>query len=1282
MPFISYMSHFRGSARRCAALLAGLALVAVGTEGARAAATGASSRVALPQVQSVLPSGAADAGSLPASQTLPSIVIELKRTAAQQADLDSFLAAVQTSGSPDYRHWMTPAAFATRFSPGADVVAPVTAWLAAQGLTVQSTSAGGMRLVVSGTALQASTAFAIELHRLAMPSGDGVLLNGTPSIPAELASSIRAVSGLQTTPGVTDGLVALSAAVDTNTAAVVTADLKASGTFEELNDILEQASAQGQSVVALHADPAALPVRALSLVVAGGAAVTPSTANVTPRPDWQVAKGLPDDSLRATPDAAVATDATALVSALQGIVTKAGVRQGEVAATFYKLGPLASVFSHADGTAAGTWSAVDGLGTVDPDALGKVWPNGATPPLSATIALSSHTVTHGGSITLTATVTGGSGTPTGTITFSSAQGGTLGVSTLNASAVATYTTSTLAGGLYGFLGTYSGDSTYATTTTNVDTATIQPEAVTVAGSVPATAVGVGATIPVTVTVTAPSGVGTPSGIVTVFPFGTTIATQTFTGTLAASATTGTATALVNVPASNVGTFSFQTNCTTSASYSCYSPSAFSVTIAKGTPVITLTAAVGATDSNATLTAKVAAAVGTTVPTGTVQFMDGTTALGTPVTLVAGVATYTGALATASTASVRRGLVPAATVAHTLTAVFAGDANFATATSAAVTVNATTTLITTTTTLASSASSASYGSSLTLTVGVTPASTATSGAAPAGTVTITDSASGVVGTGTVASGAATITLTSLAVGAHSLTATYGGDTNYAASTSAATSVTVAAVTATAVATVTPTGSIPYGYNGTLSVTVTLPSAITASPGMVTAVISGNNGTYTGALGAATGSTTATAAIAFPVPPPGTYTITVTCNTNIVCASTTAKVTTVKGFTTTTLTVPTTAQAGIPVSVSATVANSGTGTGTYTYSGTVSFFSNGRLLGKGTLGAGGIATANVVLTSTAAQSITAVYSGDVNWSGSTSTASILTPTPSDATISLSANPTSGVVGQNVILTATVTASDSTNTLIPSGSVTFYNTVNGTVVTLGTATLLSNTLTASLATFSTTGLAAGTNAITAVYTGDTAFNKETSSALQVNIGDFTVSFVPSTLQLSQGSSGTVTALVSGINSFAGSVALGCTAPPSSLMTCSVTPSTVSVGGTAQIKITSTGATSARLSTDPGLPAGPRVLAGAGLGGLLALCLARGRRRRVAALLVLMLAVLLASGGCSLGQVDSTNNSNGGSGGAGGGTTVGGTPLGTYAFTITAASVNASVNVRHNYNLSVTVQ
>lgn len=644
-----------------------------------------------------------DAGALPESQAVPSITITLKRTAAQQTLLDSFLNDVRTAGATSYHAWLTPSSFAAKFAPAPDAVA---AWLQTQGLQVSSVSASGMRITASGTVAQANAAFGVSLHRLSTLTGDAVAVQGTPSVPSALGGLVQAVSGLD---AAADALSALEASVDADEATVVSADLKTSAaSADELNEVLEQAAAQGQTVVLSNVAHAVLPARALVLRSTADAAVTDADAVTTVRPDWQVAAGLPSDRLRATPDA-TAADVAAVVAALQTVALKRG-RQGEIASRMYAIASEEGVFTHDDSLLpAGSWAAADGLGTIDAAKLVKALAVGATPVLNSQIVLSSRNVTHGQAITLTATITGGSGTPTGTVTFASAQGGTVGSAAL-VNGVATLSISTLDGGQYGFYGTYNGDSTYSTSTTNVDTATVQPEAavVTASVSVPGAQNGVtvGILMPVLVQVTSASGVGLPTGTVTVYPYGTLVAQQTYTGTLAAyMGSSSTAYASIRVPASNAGRFTFQANCTTSTSFSCSSPVSFSVTVNKGTPAFTLTQTGGA--SSATLTATAAVPSGadaaTAVPTGTAQFLDGTTVLGSGTLNSSGVATYTGALGSGAT--------------HTLTASYAGDGNYTTATATA---NATTTKVTPTVAL----TVVTAGSSLSATV--TP---------PAGTTTV-------------------------------------------------------------------------------------------------------------------------------------------------------------------------------------------------------------------------------------------------------------------------------------------------------------------------------------------------------------------------------------------------------------------------------------------------------------------------------------------------------------------------------------------------------------------
>jgi hypothetical protein len=182
-------------------------------------------------------------------------------------------------------------------------------------------------------------------------------------------------------------------------------------------------------------------------------------------------------------------------------------------------------------------------------------------------------------------------------------------------------------------------------------------------------------------------------------------------------------------------------------------------------------------------------------TGSVQFFDGVTSLGTS-PLVSGTATLnTSALAAGS---------------HPITAVYAGDASYAGSTSNLVTqvVNAAGSSVT----LVAAPDPGVFLDPVTLTATVSPA-------AATGSVEFFDGASS-LGTSPVSAGAAQLITSSLAVGVHSLTAHYLGDGSYSAATSSAYSLEVKAKivsTAGPNGSIAPLGTTLYSLNATPSYT---------------------------------------------------------------------------------------------------------------------------------------------------------------------------------------------------------------------------------------------------------------------------------------------------------------------------------------------------------------------------------------------------------------------------------------------------------------------------------
>jgi hypothetical protein len=138
-----------------------------------------------------------------------------------------------------------------------------------------------------------------------------------------------------------------------------------------------------------------------------------------------------------------------------------------------------------------------------------------TAPAATTTALtaSAATITVGGSVTFTATITGASGstgTPTGTVTFLDGTT-TLGTGPLNTSGVATYAAGTLATGAHSITAMYGGDTNFAASTSTAVTVTVQavPASFTLSASPTSLSIKAGATGTTTVSVTPAGGFAQP-----------------------------------------------------------------------------------------------------------------------------------------------------------------------------------------------------------------------------------------------------------------------------------------------------------------------------------------------------------------------------------------------------------------------------------------------------------------------------------------------------------------------------------------------------------------------------------------------------------------------------------------------------------------------------------------------------------------------------------------------------------------------------------------------------
>jgi autotransporter-associated beta strand protein len=490
---------------------------------------------------------------------------------------------------------------------------------------------------------------------------------------------------------------------------------------------------------------------------------------------------------------------------------------------------------------------------------GTVTQNVAQIASSTSVSSSPNPSSAGQTVTITATVSPsvvGGAAPTGSVTFqvNGANLGTVSVSTLFGLTTAVLQTSQIpAGQNQTITATYTGDSNYGGSSNTTQQTVNADTTSTTLTAAPGTVVATQA-VQLTATVTASSG-GTP--------FGTVTFSDLTTGATLGSAqldVNGTATIMAQLltPLGN-HTITAVYNGNSSFSSSVSFPNPTVKVVANGARASSVSVASSLNPAQIgqsvtfTATVKDAGQAPAQTPGGTVAFYDGSTKLGFGTLSTAGGVTT----ATFTTSSLAIGT-------HSIKAVYSGSTLFAAVASAVLT-ETVTTVPTRTSNISLAGPSqdpSTFGQSVIFTATVTDAG-GSPAVTPTGVVTFTDTTTNtVLGTanltasGTAGKATAAFSISSLAVGSHSITATYDGSGTFVAgspSNAVSHTVTLASSTTT-VASSAPSGSV-YGQSVTFTAKIALGSGSATPTGTVTFYIGGMAETPVN-VSTANGVTTAT------------------------------------------------------------------------------------------------------------------------------------------------------------------------------------------------------------------------------------------------------------------------------------------------------------------------------------------------------------------------------------------------------------------------------------------
>ncbi len=137
-----------------------------------------------------------DRGPAPDSMPAERLMLILKRSPQQEADLQSFLQSVQNPDSPNFRKFLSPTEFGRRYGVSDADISKVQQWLQSHGFSVAQVSKGRNAIEFSGTVGQLQQTFHTSIHRFLVGGVEHWANTSDPQIPAALAEVVTGVASL------------------------------------------------------------------------------------------------------------------------------------------------------------------------------------------------------------------------------------------------------------------------------------------------------------------------------------------------------------------------------------------------------------------------------------------------------------------------------------------------------------------------------------------------------------------------------------------------------------------------------------------------------------------------------------------------------------------------------------------------------------------------------------------------------------------------------------------------------------------------------------------------------------------------------------------------------------------------------------------------------------------------------------------------------------------------------------------------------------------------------
>jgi subtilase family serine protease len=137
-----------------------------------------------------------DRGAAPSSLALNRMLLVLKRSSQQESSLKSLLDQQQQKSSGNYHRWLTPEQFGQQFGASDQDVHTITSWLSSHGFHIDSVGKNQLIIEFSGTAGQVKEAFHTEIREYEVDGKQYWANSADPAIPSALSPVVAGIASL------------------------------------------------------------------------------------------------------------------------------------------------------------------------------------------------------------------------------------------------------------------------------------------------------------------------------------------------------------------------------------------------------------------------------------------------------------------------------------------------------------------------------------------------------------------------------------------------------------------------------------------------------------------------------------------------------------------------------------------------------------------------------------------------------------------------------------------------------------------------------------------------------------------------------------------------------------------------------------------------------------------------------------------------------------------------------------------------------------------------------